>query len=215
MRNIIFTLAVCATAAHAALLVDVPVGGSSGPTIGGPTNQYLASRWTQDGTAQNVTVLVNLFTGGVTPPSNRPVDAWITNQTGPGTPAGSALAHVSINAPIASSWVTLFSNLTLGPGTWNVILSSPLTENYIGWHNGNQTVTTEPGITFLGNKLSAGAASNTANPIASNFAGSYPSLAISVRGNFEPADTPTPEPASLALTGCALLAAGWLKRNRS
>lgn len=208
MFQTILTFAVFACTLSADMLLEVPTGSLSGPTIGGPTSQYLYTSWTQAGVSQGATIRANFFAN--TP--NQPIDVWLTQHVGPGTPAGSEFAHATVNAPTAPDWVTLFSNITLGSGTWYLVATSSVTDNVMGWSNGNNNPTTAPGITFNGHHWSGGFLSNTANPLASNFAGTYPSLAVTIRGTFIPDDVATPEPATLALVGLALIGFSYRKK---
>lgn len=206
--------AVVASAApsQAAAILAVDEGPGTGPAIGSQQNQYVGVSWTQSGTWTDVTVSAPLWTTSV---AHTLGWAWITQHVGPGVQPGDELDSNDITFPQGqAAWTTLFSGLTLGPGTWYVIVSvAPAASDvgYRAWRNGDGSPLTGSGVTYGSVQLTTSVLSNTAYPPASMFVTNYPSLAISVTGNgpyvpIDPGDdTPAvPEPGSLVLLAAAM-----------
>jgi hypothetical protein len=185
---------------QAAPMVSVGEGVPGAVAVGGPTNQMLAVSWTQTSTFTDVIIQALIFSNN---PNFDEGTAWLTQSIGPGTSPGSELAQTAVTFPVFGAPTTLFSGVTLGPGTWYLILSSPVKALNLGWWNGNGTPVTGAGVTMGETLLTAAQFANDAYAPGSNFIGSYPSLAFSVTGTEVP--TTVPEPASLMLTGCGLL----------
>jgi hypothetical protein len=211
---------VAAAPAAADTIVSIGPGVLSSPVIGGPTNQYLAVSWTQADSWTDVEIGAYVWTNSLAFTTGW---AWLTDQLGPGTLPGSELAKSGFSFPSSDAApTTMFSGLTLGPGTYYLVLSvdpSSVDVGYRGWRSGatdgnippSPVATTGTGVTFGEVVLAAVALSDTAYPPASTFGGNYPSLAFSVTGTRR--ETPTvPEPAMLVLVGIGV--AGVLARHR-
>jgi hypothetical protein len=190
------------SAVQAEPIVSVGEGVPGAVGVGGPTNQFLAVSWTQTSTFADVVISALI---GTNDPSVDQGTAWLTQSIGPGTMPGSEVAQSTVTFPSFGSGSTmLFTGVTLTPGTWYLVLSAPSSTLSLGWWNGNSTPLTGAGVTMGQTLLTAAQFANAAYAPGSNFIGQYPSLAFSVDGREAP--TTVPEPASLMLTGCGLLA---------
>jgi hypothetical protein len=187
--------------AQAEPIVSVGQGELAALGVGGANNQFIAVSWTQTTTFTDVVISALIGTNN---PSINQGTAWLTQSIGPGTAPGSEVAQSAITFPVFGPTSTmLFSGVTLTPGTWFLVLSAPASATTLGWINGNGMPVTGNGVTMGENLVTLAQFANPAYAPASNFAGTYPSLAFSVEGR-EVAAT-VPEPASLMLTGCGLL----------
>ncbi len=163
----------------------------------------------------NVSIAANLFalSGGQ-------VTGYLSNSVGPGAIPIATSSPVTVTSAQAN--LTLFSGLTLPPGTYYLVLSGNMAcgDTSIGWSYSTGTPTVGPGVTlgafgydspFLGSP-------NASNPVASTFVtNSVNSLSVLVTGSSAPAaPTTTPIPPSLMLvvTGLAGLAIYQLRRRR-
>ena len=114
-------------------------------------NQWLGATWSQTFTATGVAISSPL--GHIFPVPNPLVltgTAYLTRQIGPGTTVASEVARAAFERPATTTFteVRLFSDLTLGPGTYYLVLV-PTQDEGMGW-----IATDSPTIT-----LAAGAAS--------------------------------------------------------
>jgi len=140
-------------------------------TTPGITGYFLgtpALGWSQTGTYTNVSVVVVVDPGGDGIHDNTASGTvYLTTQVGPGTTVANELAHAPYSAtgqafhPVP---VTVFTDLTLGPGTYYLVFHS---QSEGGWSVG-YTPATAPGVALLGTlPLDSSAASY---PPASTFA---------------------------------------------
>jgi hypothetical protein len=190
------------SAVQAEPIVSVDAGVPGAVGVGGPNKQFLAVSWTQTGTFADVVIRALI---GTNDPNVDQGTAWLTQSIGPGTMPGSEVAQSAVTFPLFGSPSTLlFSGVTLTPGTWYLVLSAPSSATGLGWLNGNGSPVTGAGVTMGETLLSVGQFANAAYAPGSNFTDTYPSLAFSVEGREVLATVP--EPASLMLTGCGLLA---------
>lgn len=186
------------------------------------STRALTTSWstTQTYTNVSIAILVNSSQPGNPAPS---ADAYLTNLLGPGTTAAAnqiASTNFTVPAtlPVCSPFgncgamVTLFSGLTLGPGTYYLTLGTavPLSPPRVGWFPApTPTIVLDSGVT-LGPSLFSDAP-DLGYPPASNF--NIPEFPFIVEIIGTPAAVPEPGAASLVALGLALGA--WLRARRS
>ena len=149
---------VCLTAV---LISSAPVTGTTIISVTAPPalsfgGGAFSTSWSESQTYHNVTItaLVNSFLVGQTPTAV----AYLTTRIGPGTTTMDEIAHatftVPLNLPVCSpascgANLTLFSGLSLGPGTYFVTMATdPASTGTVGWFPAaNPTVITDTGVT--------------------------------------------------------------------
>jgi hypothetical protein len=185
-------------------------GGSSAQGISG--SGTTAESWTSTGGFTGVTISVNI---GTTDASNASGTAWLMTQIGPGTTNSQQVATTSFVAPTVANFfsspplTTLFTGLSLPPGTYYLVLTSP--SSSVAWQLGG-SVTPGIGVTFQGAQ-SAFSGVNSSFPPASGFSANARTFGLQVTG--APATSPvTPVPSSLLLVLTGLAAAGLLLMRR-
>jgi hypothetical protein len=205
-RNIFaLILCLCALPASAQTIINV-TGTSAGEDNELATTQ---SSWTQTATYTNVTIQATLDSCAFTASGT----AYLTLN-------GTALANqiatngsVSFNGGIfgGDAVVTLFSGLTLGPGTYYLTINPSLANSCDElWQNisGAPTVTTGSGVT-AGSSGGVGAGHLiAAYPPASTF-GDPASFLFSVTGTLTTTAPTTPIPPTAILLGVGLLLLFW------
>jgi hypothetical protein len=103
--------------------------------IGGQFSNAVAASWTQSSTFSNVLIDASLASSDA---SFRSGTAYLTNAIGPQTTASAVLAFTSFTAPfdnpseVVSPLTVLFSSLTLGPGTYYLVISAPFRDETDG-----------------------------------------------------------------------------------
>src|SRR5581483_11823681 len=165
----------------------------------GQTPTVYAVEWSQNTTYNNVDVSANLFTSG----SPGTVDYTLVTATGPGTTfAADGITRGTVTTPTNPTNVNLFQLSSLGPGTYYLVLDSPVANT--GWQYNlpiQGSYTTAPGVAFLGDQWSSGTSIDSAYTAASNFSGTSLPVEFEVTGT-----AATPEPTTFALTGIGLAA---------
>jgi len=144
---------------------------------------------------------------------------YLMNQIGPGTTsANQVVAPLSVSGLTATSTpVTLFSGLSLPPGSYYIVLiptnASPMSMSPEGFNAGN-SVTTGTSVTSLGVGVPATIAGYP--PASTVTLGPPGNLYLSVTGTLAPSQGAAPVPSSLllALAGLAVVAGWWFVRRR-
>jgi hypothetical protein len=161
----------------------------------------LVSSWAETGSYTNVSisaVLSNQFDGN----ANSTLTAYLTDQIGPGTTAANVIASTSVTPTNFEETDTLFTGLSLGPGSYYLVLAAP--GDFAGWWGANSpTITTEPGVTDTGDYHAdhPNGGPNDAFPPASVFlADGADNFLYTVTGD---ASSAAPEPSTLILAGLA------------
>ena len=111
--------------------VSGPLNGGSFPISDLPSQiQVLASSWTTPRTYTDVTITA-LLTGG----TGHEGIAYLMTQIGPGTTAADQLAQNTFLFPSDVTTVSLFSGLTLPPGTYYLVLGSDGPDQAGAWRD--------------------------------------------------------------------------------
>ncbi len=190
--------------ASADTIVDVSPNnaGTTGTSyrIGGPNHQVEYMSWTQSSayTVVNISALI----GSILPPDPA-FDAYLSDSIG--SSAGAALyTATNINAPgtdDASKFtsITLFSNLSLGAGTYYLTIYSTDSDsvNDIRWATGT-TVNVGTGVTGGYANAAGDGILDSTSPWKSTFVSSSSTLGFNVTGI---ATAAVPEPSTFALMG--------------
>lgn len=210
-------LAVLGSSAALAQTTIVEVSGTPSEAVGlfyeTGAAQWVGATWSQTFSATNVAISAPL---GFFLPEPNPVvrtgTAYLTRQTGPGTTVASEVARAIFQVPAVTTYaeVRLFSGLTLGPGTYFLILVATQGGGGTGW-----IATANPTIT-----LAAGVALNRyifVNDDTGILDFSYPPASTFVPSpDFDPnivmfkvfVETPTTQTLTLAVTQIASLGSG-------
>jgi hypothetical protein len=161
------------------------------------TGQFLAAGWTQTGSFDNIVISADVFTANKTPSAAG--TAFISDSLGAGA---STLFTQAFTFPlIGSGPTTLFSGLTLGPGTYFLVLASSDAGADDGWNGTTGTAfTSAVGATSAGFFFATNPASG--NPPASSFTSGDLGLLFSVTG--DPVASAVPEPSTVLALGCGL-----------
>jgi len=192
-----FALAALA-ASSASLRGDVIVsaaysGGAAGVSLSPGAQE---ASWTQTGTYSNV-VITALINGYYPQPTT--AFAQLMNAIGPGATLGNQIASATVPVPLYPDFsyasTTLFSGLTLGPGTYYLVVS----QSWAWDESQYATVVTGAGVSNLSHGFV-----NTAQAFApsSTFTSDAYPLLFSVSGDNVAA---TPEPATQLMLGVAIL----------
>jgi hypothetical protein len=113
-------------------------------SVGGSgADQVLASSWTQTGSYDNVSISAVLANGAT-------MSAFLTDKIGPGTTASDVIASTSVTPSTAPETDTIFSGLSLGAGSYYLVLAVPGGATLGGWYGTDPatvTTTTDAGVT--------------------------------------------------------------------
>jgi hypothetical protein len=172
-------------------------------------NYTLASSWTQSGTFHDVSIAAELV--NLSGPQS--FDAWLTTAIGSGATSATQVATTSVSAGSGASDTTIFSGLTLGPGTYYLVMDfigSPPTNAAIE-ATASSVAASDVGAT-LGPSYFGGSTVSPYKP-STGFIPLYgQSLIFSVQGV-----QAVPEPSTLRTAAGAVvpLLGAWLLRRRA
>ena len=150
------------------------VGGDSGVAANGVV---VKREWTQTRGYTNVTISAALQTFDA---RFTPITAYLTTQAGPGTTVANQIGSCSVSAPVVvtgtTSLTTLFTGLTLGPGTYHLTLagdpnSPPGHPQCVSYNNVSQSTATDTGVSGINDRQTGGGIA--AYPPATTFGGSF------------------------------------------
>jgi hypothetical protein len=139
LTAIIITAAASASASTIVSLTGTPSGISYTVDV----FDTLAISWTQTLSFGGVIVSAELQGSGTG-------NAYLMTAIGPGTTSASQIASVPFTFPGSATYLTLFSGLSLGPGTYYLLLSGDTGTQRSGWSIPfSPTYTTGPGVTRM------------------------------------------------------------------
>jgi hypothetical protein len=193
MKALYFTLiaAVAFFPAAAPILGDVIVSESG---ASGSNDAFLAVSWTQTGTFNNVTIEAPLESDT---PNTATGTAYLSNKLGTGAGSGNVLDtfNISTNNNDPSVLITLFTGLTLGPGTYYLSINECCS---LFWIQGGTPVRTlGSGVTLGSNFVAPGTIGSPA--ISSTFDSYTLSQPLFQVTGTPGTTTTTPEPSVLLL----------------
>lgn len=186
-------------------------GGFGGATVA--SDRAAAVEWTISGgtTYSNVDISFNYSAYG---PGT--AMAYLLSSIGPGTTAADAIADTSFSYDSlygTDNFIHLFSGLTLGSGTYYLVIGPVVTGDEILWASTPEiwnppVVTTAPGVT-VGDSYTAGYTSGYAP--AADFTSLSSDVHFIVTG--DEVDASTPEPATFGLFGGSILLFGFARKR--
>ncbi len=131
----------------------ISITGDINPGMAGAVDysQALAVAWTQTGTYQSVRIEINAIDNSL---GLAPAVSFLTNSIGPGTTAANEIARNDAvwADPFADGPVVLFSDITLYPGLYYLVLAPLLnpdasSDTRLGWNTtASSTVLTAPDV---------------------------------------------------------------------
>jgi hypothetical protein len=119
--------------------------------LGGPSyEQILAQQFIASSALKNVSVSAQVGNNGQ---ALSTINAWLTTAIGPNETTANVIASATIAPSSSDSMQTLFSGLTLTPGTYYLVLSGgSTTDTEADWWgtNGSTAVTSADGVSYNG-----------------------------------------------------------------
>jgi hypothetical protein len=217
MRSCLCFLLVALAASTEAATTYISETGPSGGNVAVEPSQFMAESWTQSVTLTNVQILADLAADGGLSTGT----VYLTNALGNGTTSATNQVAINASAPFTAgdtaAFQTLFTGLTLGPGTYYLVVTGtgPGQSDGNFWEAASPvTQVTATGITYNGLFQSNGTGETQSGyaPSASFFSLSAFTLQFAVDST-----STVPEPATYILTAGALLffaAAKYAKQTR-
>jgi hypothetical protein len=172
------------------------IGGLAG---GGGFSQVVGASWTQTGSYTDVAIAAFILENG----GSDTINAYLVRGSVP-QPVTSEVAHTSFNVNNGLSSPTIFMGLTLGPGTYTLVLASS-TElgNTMGWEDSSApTIQLDTGVSLNFKGYTSFDSSPPAYaPNDPNFLPQNGSAYL----DYIVTGTAVPEPSSFVLAGTALM----------
>jgi hypothetical protein len=173
--------------------------------------EYIAISWTETQSYSGVSISAELANSGTG-------EAYLMTAIGPGTTTSSQLASVPVTFPGAATSTVLFSGLSLGPGTYYLLLSGNTLNQLAGWevtYSNSPTITTDSGVTRTPGDYFTDALPVAYPPSATFTFTPYESsdgyLLYSVTGT--PVTTPEPSTGTLLSVALGLMCFRWVRRK--
>ena len=128
-------------AASATTVYSISGVAGDGFEVGGSIDVILAESWseTTSFSGVDITAVLGDYLGSGT------ITAYLTTQIGAGATFAQQIAKASIDPASGEETDTLFTGLSLGPGTYYLVLSSANEATW--WGNTTSTTTTAAGVT--------------------------------------------------------------------
>ncbi len=206
MRFLPFALFATSGAFGGTIVSDL-FGGGSATAVNG----VFAVSWTQSAAYTDVTIGANVLAPGITTTSTG--TAYLVDQIGPGTTIADELAPpapISVNGdPGINTMTTLFTGLTLGPGTYYLVI----VPSSLGQSDSLKLQIVAPPQQTLGAGVTQNQSQQALSPSgfgpANTFANTTTNPIFSVTGTVA-----TPEPSSILLGLTGIGAVGFLRWRR-
>jgi hypothetical protein len=194
-----------AQGAWASTIVTSLSGGSSGSDEG-----LQVVSWTETDSYTDVTIGANIGVDNGNPSEEATGTAYLMMKIGAGTTMTEELASAPVSVkgnPGLDSMTTIFSGLSLGPGTYYLVIdpSSVNLPSSMDWDEaGTPTQTFGTGASDV--MAFTATTTNAAFPPANTFASDPFTPIFSVTGDLGVITSPTPEPSTTILLACGLAA---------
>jgi len=139
MRYALLVAVLFAGSASSATLFQVT--GTAGNAWNASTTQVLYATWTQSASFTGVDISALLSGSGT-------ATAVLSNQIGAGTTVGNVITSTTLSYPVSATLTPLFSGLSLGAGTYYLIIGGT---GVGSWPQANpETLTTDPSVSATG-----------------------------------------------------------------
>jgi hypothetical protein len=212
MRPLLCLLVIWLAASVQAATTYISETGPNGGNVTVEPSQFMAESWTQTVTLTNIQILADLAAAGGLPTGI----VYLTNAIGNGTTSGANQVAINASAPFTAgatpAFQTLFTGLTLGPGTYYLVITGPgpnPSDNNFWEAASPPTLVTATGVTYNALFQGSGTTSETQSGYAPS--SSFASLGNAITLQFM-VSSGVPEPASYLLMASGLLAFAAAKR---
>lgn len=212
LTSILLTLAWAGAASAGTIVSNTFTGVNSA----GAVSSLLAVSWTQTGTYINVDIGANLISNGSSSPATG--TAYLMSRIGPGTTAAdqvaAPLAVSVLGNPGINAMTTIFTGLTLGPGSYYLVIAPDAVSgtDALYWDGiVPPSATLDTGVTLGPAQILSG--TQAAYAPASTFTTSTITPIFIVTGTTAPVSS-APEPASALLVALGAVAGAAMRLRR-